>query len=1193
MIFRGTTRQRGIDRINEWTLFPTLLIVFFLLPELSLNEKARADGKQRAQGNTGAQLAQEAEALEQGKPIKRELAAGQSHSYQITLAEGDYLSVKVEQRGIDVTVKVLGPDGQQILESDAEPRKQGEERASLVAEMAGNYRFSLRSAERAVPTGRYEIGVAELRAATEADLQLYKAQKLDAKAVRLYKAGKYDEALPPAEHSLEICTSILGPEHLDVVQSLYTLGMIQYAKGNIEKAEQLYQHSLAIREKALGSEHPLVARSIHFIANIYVYKGDYAKAEQLYQRALDILERTLGTEHHLVAMTLTNLALTYRDKGEYAKAEQLYQRDLAIKERALGAEHLLVATSLHNLAIVCDDKGDYATAEQLFSRSLAIAEKSLGPEHPQVAAAHNSLGIINKVRGNYEKAEQFFQRALAIWEKTLEPGHAHVMRALNNLADLYHEKGDFAKAGQLYQRAFALGEKTLGPNHPDVATSLDNLGILHRDNGEFAKAEWLFRRALEIRKKALGPEHRLVAQSLGSLAILHRVKGEYAKSEQFHLRALAIMEKKLGPTHHEVVEPLHNLAYLYCAKGDYPKAEPLYRRALAIDEKNYGPEYPRIALTLNNLSALFAAKAEIAQAISYQARAIEVSERSISYNLRTGSERQKLAYLATFSARSNQTISLHVRYAPSDQTAARLAATTILQRKGRTLDAMSDSLAVLRQRFNPQDRAELDRLNDITASLASLVLGVPKNITPVEHQEKIKSLEEKKETLEAEISRRSAVFRAQAQPITLTAVQAAMPVDAVLLEFASYRPFDASAIGSDSEFGEPRYVAYLLRRDGKIKWRELGDVKAINDAIAAFRPALADPKRRDVKRLARAVDEKVMRPLRALLGEARQIFVSPDGDLNLIPFEALVDEQERYLIERYSFNYLTSGRDLLRLLVERESKSAPLVIADPVFGARDQLAKADLLQRRPARRRLRKSVTTGSDLSSVYFAPLLGTKLEAKEIKSLFPEAEVLLGEQATEASLKRAVAPRILHIATHGFFLEDRPIKIEGTRGVRLMREDGDLRGLSANVKIENPLLRSGLALAGANRRTGGEDDDSILTALEATGLNLWGTQLVVLSACDTGVGVVRTGEGVYGLRRALVLAGSETQVMSLWPVRDYATQRLMKAFYAGLKQGQGRGEALRNVKLMTMRQRGTEHPFYWAGFIQSGNWTELGDKR
>src|SRR5262249_12803354 len=229
-----------------------------------------------------------------------------------------------------------------------------------------------------------------------------------------------------------------------------------------------------------------------------------------------------------------------------------------------------------------------------------------------------------------------------------------------------------------------------------------------------------------------------------------------------------------------------------------------------------------------------------------------ISERNIIYNLRTGSERQKHAYLATLSARTSQTISLHVRYAPSDPTAASLAATTILQRKGRTLDAMSNSFAALRQRFNPQDQISLDRLNEITAQLARLVLGGPERIAPAERQKQIKELEERKEKLEAEISERSAEFRAQSQPITLAAVQAAIPTNAVLIEFASYQPFNAQAIGNDKEYGEPRYVAYLLRREGKIQWKELGDAKAIDETVDQLPRAMSDPRRLDRTGVARA-----------------------------------------------------------------------------------------------------------------------------------------------------------------------------------------------------------------------------------------------------------------------------------------------------------------------------------------------------
>jgi CHAT domain-containing protein len=175
----------------------------------------------------------------------------------------------------------------------------------------------------------------------------------------------------------------------------------------------------------------------------------------------------------------------------------------------------------------------------------------------------------------------------------------------------------------------------------------------------------------------------------------------------------------------------------------------------------------------------------------------------------------------------------------------------------------------------------------------------------------------------------------------------------------------------------------------------------------------------------------------------------------------------------------------------------------------------------------------------------------------------------ATEQALKQVDAPSILHIATHGFFLPATPGAGPG-----------------------NPLLRSGLALAGANHRNG-DSNDGIFTALEASGLNLWGTRLVTLSACDTGLGEVRNAEGVFGLRRAFVLAGAETLVMSLWPVSDYATRQTMTTFYAGLKKGLGRGEALRRAQLAILKSNGREHPFYWASFIESGEWANLDGRR
>lgn len=335
---------------------------------------------------------------------------------------------------------------------------------------------------------------------------------------------------------------------------------------------------------------------------------------------------------------------------------------------------------------------------------------------------------------------------------------------------------------------------------------------------------------------------------------------------------------------------------------------------------------------------------------------------------------------------------------------------------------------------------------------------------------------------------------------------------------------------------------------------------------------MSNPQQKDIKQFARSVDETVMQPVRTLLGDAKQLLISPDGELNLIPFESLIDENGKYLIENYSINYLTSGRDLLRLQTSRDSKNKPLIIANPSFSASFS---------EPAENgkplNTNQNLTTGNDLSATYFAPLAATIQEGRSIQTLFPDATFLTDKQATESALKQATAPRILHIATHGFFLQSDETSNPATN-----------RSSKLNSRIENPLLRSGLAFAGANKQKNNQGE-GILTAMEASGLNLWGTKLVVLSACDTGLGEVRNGDGVYGLRRSFTLAGAESLVMSLWAVSDHVTRELMTNYYKNLKNGMGRGFALRQAKLEMLKKQGREHPFYWAAFIQSGEWANL----
>jgi CHAT domain-containing protein/tetratricopeptide (TPR) repeat protein len=909
------------------------------------------------------------------------------------------------------------------------------------------------------------------------------------------------------------------------------------------------------------------------------------------------------------ASRLSGQANKLYDEGKYDAAIPLAERALAIYEKALGSDHPQLAVTLDTLAGLYVAKGDYEKAESFYLRALAVFEKALGPDHPELAATLNNLAALYAAKGDYTKAEALYLRDLAITEKALGQDHPDLAATLNNLAALYATKGDYAKAEPLYLRDLAITEKALGPDHPELASTLNNLALLYKTKGDYAKAEPLYLRDLAITEKALGSDHPEVATTLNNLASLYEDKGDDAKAELLYLRSLAINEKALGLDHPEVASTLNNLAGLYKAKGDYAKAEQLYLRSLAINEKALGRDHPGVATILINLAGLYEAKGDYVRAVQFQSRGNEVNERNLALILATGSERQKLAYLATLSGNTYASVSLHARSAPSDPQALRLALTTVLRRKGRALDAMSDQVSSLRRRLDPQDRVLLDQLSATQSQLSALVLGGPGQTPPTEQKVAVSRLEAEVERLQDDVSRRSAEFRVRTQPVAIEQVRQALPPGAALAEFFSYRPFDAKAKAIDERFGPARYVAYVLRKEGEPLWVDLGEAASVDADIARLLAAMKCPQTVDdirkcppvaeVKRLARAVDERVMRPVRKLLGETRQVFVSPDGALNLMPFAALVDEGGKYLVESYSLTYLTSGRDLLRLQLGSESRQPPLVVADPSFdAAKSPTAPARVAGGAQARR--------SGDMQRMIFVSLPGTAAEAKALAGALPGVRVLTQAQATETALKGVSGPRVLHVATHGFFLPDQPREetTAETRGIKLVSGDET----TASARVENPLLRSGLALEGANNRQGANGEDGILTALEAAGLDLWGTKLVVLSACETGVGEVKSGEGVYGLRRALVLAGSESQVMSLWQVADDATRDLMVSYYKRLLAGEGRTEALRQVQLEMLagsslnagaQQRGLvlkpggaegfRHPYYWAAFIQSGDWRRM----
>ena len=1082
---------------------------------------------------------------------------------------------------------------------------------------------------------------------TEQATALKEAERLNQQVTQLYQQGKFNEAIPLAERSLAICKRNLGENHPVVAASLNNLAALYYSQGRYVEVEPLYKQALELNKRTLGKNHPAVATNLNNLADLYRSQGRYAEAEPLLKQALEFYKRALGENHPTVATSLNNLADLYRSQGRYAEAEPLLKQALELRKRTLGENHPDVPQSLNNLAALYQNQGRYAEAEPLYKQALELNKRTLGENHPDVAANFNNLALLYQSQGRYAEAEPLLKQALELRKRTLGENHPDVAQSLNNLAELYdsqgryaevepllkqalelrkrtlgenhpdvatnlnnlaalyRSQGRYAEAEPLYKKALKLFRQTLGENHPDVATSLNNLALLYKDQGHYAEAEPLFKQALELNRRTLSKTHPAVAQSLNNLAALYDSQGRYAEAEPLYKQALELRKRTLGENHPAVAQNLNNLAVLYNSQGRYAEAEPLYKQALKLFKRTLGETHPAVALSLNNLAVLYYTQGDITRSLSFLTQGMQIEERNLDINLAVGAEAQKQSYIATIASTTDAAISLHLQSASNDSSAARLALTTLLRRKGRILDALTDGMQRLRQNLTPADQKQFDELAVTRNQLATLFYGGLGNLTPEQYQARITQLQQQANQLEADLNNRSATFRTATQPITLEAIQKQIPTDAALVELVSYRPFNSKAKEGD-HYSKPRYAAYILSPQGAIQSVDLGEAALIDLQTEVFRQALRnrDPR---VKTIARQLDAKLMQPIRAKLGNTHNLLISPDSQLNLIPFAALVDEHDRYLVETYDINYLTSGRDLLRLQSPIASRQSPVLIANPNYADPGDPTSAQLVHNvgtitntNPATlvastkpTAARGTNQRSTDLATLRVTPLPGTLAETNAIKSKLKGTIVLTGSQATENALKQVQAPRILHIATHGFFLEDAAPSTAASRSpslIPVLSESNSFGGIRPPVSgnTENALLRSGLALAGFNVRQSGSED-GVLTAQEAAGLDLRGTQLVVLSACETGIGNVANGEGVYGLRRAFVLAGAASQLTSLWQVSDAGTKDLMVNYYDRLLANQGRSDALRQTQLDFLHSPNYSHPYYWAAFVPSGDWRSL----
>ena len=727
----------------------------------------------------------------------------------------------------------------------------------------------------------------------------------------------------------------------------------------------------------------------------------------------------------------------------------------------------------------------------------------------------------------------------------------------------------------------------------------------------------MLQRALAIREKSLMRDHRDVARTLADLASTLARMGQPTRAQRLADRALAIWNGLDAPDTPDHASVLALYAELNANRGAYAVAKDYYKRALQIRAKVYGSASPLHAEIESQLGLAVAALGDTDTALRLAAAAESTSREHLQVMLRSLPERQALNYAAARPRGLNLLLSL----SRSSAEAIPPALDTLIRTRGLVLGAVAARQSAGRASIAPTDPLWI-AFTSAQQRLANLMVRGPRQMSSTQYLDLMEAARRDSESAELALTDRSAEFRAERDRALsgLEDVKRALPPDAALVSFVRYdravldgrQPMSRGAGSRHRPIPiVPSYMAFVLPPAGVPVAVHLGAVNRIDTLVTDWRQAIvaigdaADGQRVDTSRVAGAsLRAVVWDPVARNLGTARRVFIVPDGTLSLMPFAALPVGRQSYLLEAGPvIHYLSAERDLLPSSDARSTQGGLLAIGGPAFDdqTRNRAGASLGTVETTAQSRAARVGEPCGGLQNVTFAPLQGTLQEVRELWNAWNKknasgdetgpANILTGRAASETTFKReANRYRVLHLATHGFFLDQactagRP----GTRAVGRLSAAGP----STGQPPENPLLLSGLAFAGANRRLSApiDQDDGILTAEEVASLDLRGVEWAVLSACDTGVGQIRAGEGVFGLRRAFQIAGARTVIMSLWSVDDRATRTWMRALYEGrLSKGLNTADAVRAASLSVLqgrRARGeSSHPFYWAAFVAAGDW-------
>ncbi|MBC8325493.1 MAG: CHAT domain-containing protein [Verrucomicrobia subdivision 3 bacterium] len=951
-------------------------------------------------------------------------------------------------------------------------------------------------------------------------------------AENLINLGRHQESTKHLQSGLKILEK--QPAGIDLIITLTVQASLHLARSEDAKVMPLYQRSQTILAALNEPKHPMHANLLSLISRQQLRQGNFVEALKTVNRAVQQVANTQGKTHPRFAQMLSDQAKIFDGIGQADRAFSLYQEALQIYTLTHGPENAILCASLQNLAQLHQRKGQFPQALKLLKRAQAIAQKTLGADHEETALILASLAELRVAMHDLPAAEPLLDRSLEIHKKWYGPDHARTLAIRGERAFLMEMNKKIADAHAEYTliRKIQIADHTPQATHQPAR--IRNLMRLARTAGELGRrdeAADLYGNVLTLTRQRLGPEHREVATVLSNLARMHFQFKEYPIATECQQKALQLLRKLKLENDPEFLIHLGNLAEFH--------------------RQNQEPE-----LQLNVLTEMLTRQQSHFQQVLGQL-----------------SEATALKYLHSQQTSITLFQSACAAAAAHSPKAVRLGADQLTLSK-----ASLEEIRWAQSRIRTLGTTRTNGISQLTERITRLQLRLKAlERRPNQKPEALAETIRQRATLEAELRTAKAnlarlITKSDAQLARQLAANSAqlkdlarqLPARGVLIDFVRYRQ-----LATDDLPAHSRYAAYLTFPPPpepdtlpNVKRLDLGPAAPIDQAITELHrlmyQKLIAPRQLDP--VLATLSQLIGQPLWKATRDAEHLLICPDAQLGRLPFE-LLKTGNKFWLDHKIISYLSSGRELARLtktIEERgpsESKPTPAVVLGAVeFGSPKPPLKTDL-----------------------HFRPLPHSIPETHAIaQALGKDTLLLTGTEASEARLKKITHPSVLHLSSHAVYFRSRPA-IEFPAGE------------SPSLHAHNPLLRCGIALAGINHLTArpiGMADDGLFTGLEAAQLNLHGTELVILSACESSVGEIHAGEGVISLRRAFRIAGAEAVLASHWPVSNAATQSLMKNFMAHWQSGVPRAEALRRAQRELRQNEDTASPYFWAAFTLTGQW-------